>query len=292
MLRLLKSYSLLVCTWLLIAGLIVSLWLIHGLNPPIALLILLVIVALIPLAERLKIGDWFDFTKKVDNLSKEVSSTKTEVREIRNVVMSNIQRQQQFNVSLANEKTAQAFAAEFVVREPELQHQPSGIQKEGLVGKDTFFSDKMSSADRQRFFFIDAADQLITRATSLMQILYYASLAKQEQKRPEAKQVLRKDMIPLLEELQRDWDDMYALDAGDTSTCQQNLEYIKTLIKLREDVNEANVEPPPVGEGKKILKDARRAIGYFHGFITMGYAIQFAPRIVLESIEKPSGSRD
>ena len=289
MLGSLKSYLLLVCTWLLIAGLIVSLWLIHGLNPPIALLILLVIVALIPLAERLKIGDWFDFTRKVDNLGKELSSTKTEVREIKNVVMSNIQRQQQFNISLANEKVAQAFAAEFVVREPEEQHLPSSIQKEGLVGEDTFFSEKMSSTDRQRFFFIDAADQLIAQATPLMQILYFASLAKQEQKRPEAKQVLGKDMISLLEELQRDWDDVYA---SNVSTCQQYLEYIKTLIKLREDVSETNVEPPPVGEGAKIMKDAKYAITYFSGFISMGCGILFAPSIIWENREKPSGSRD
>lgn len=287
MLRLLKSYSLLVCTWLFIVGLIVFLWVIHGLNPPVALLILLVIVALIPLAERLKIGDWLDFTRKVDNLSKEVSSTKTEVREIRDVVFSNIQRQQQFNVSLANEKAAQAFAAAFVVREPE--DQPSSIQKEGLVDEDTFFSEKMSSTDRQRFFFIEAADPLIAQATPLMQILYYAGLAKQEQKIPETEQVLGKDMISLLEELQRDWDNMYA---SNVSTSQQYLEHIRTLIKLREDVNEANVEPPPVEEGEKILKEARIARWYFAGFISSLFATLIAPSVMWEAREKPSGSRD
>lgn len=289
MLRLLKSYSLLACTWLFIAGLIVFLWTMHGLNPPIALLILLVIVALIPLAERLKIGDWFDFTRKVDNLNKRVSSTQEEVREIKDVVMSNIQRQQQFNISLANENAAQAFAAEFVRSEPKVQYEPSSIQKEGLVGEDTFFSEKMSSTDRQRFFFIDAADKLIAKATPLMQILYVASLAKREQKRPEAKQVLRKDMISLLEELQVDWDNVYAYK---TSRNQRRLECIKTLIKLREDVYAGNVEPPPIEEGEKILRDASHAIGLFHGFIAGGFGILFAPSIVLKSRQKPSGSRD
>jgi len=74
--KLSKSYILLVCTWLLFFGLTIYLRFIKGLDPSIALLILLVIVALIPLAERLKIGDWFDFTRKVEGLSKEVSSIK------------------------------------------------------------------------------------------------------------------------------------------------------------------------------------------------------------------------
>lgn len=290
MLRLLKSYSLLVCTWLFIAGLIVFLWVIHGLNPPIALLILLVIVALIPLAERLKVGDWFDFTRKVDNLSKEVTSTKNEVREIKNMVMSvmsNVQGQQQFNISLVSEEAAQAFAAVFVVREPE--DQPSSIQKKGLVAEDAFFSDKMSSTDRQRFLFIAAADHLIAQATLLMQILYCAMLTKQKHKEPKAEQVLGKDMISLLEELQRDWDNVYA---ANVSTSRQYLEHIKTLIKLREDVSKTSVEPPPVEERKKILKGAWHAIIYFHGFIAAGFTVAHNPSIIWEAREKPSGSRD
>lgn len=280
MLRLLKSYSLLVCTWLFIAGLIVFLLVIHGLNPPIALLIPLVIVALVPLAERLKIGDWFDFTRKVDNLSKELSSTKSEVREIKNMVMSvrsNVQGQQQVNISLVGEKGGQAFAAEQVMlRKPEEQHLPSSIQKEGLVGEDTFF-------------FIDAADQLIAQATPLMRILYSTLLAKQKQKRPETEQILDKDMISLLEELHRDWDDVYA---SNTSTSQQYLEHIKTLIKLREDVNEANVEPPSVEEGGKILGDATYATWYFAGFISAIFEASIAPSMIRETRKKPSGSRD
>lgn len=278
MLRSLKSYLLLVCTWLFIAGLIVVLWVIHGLNPPIALLIPLVIVALVPLAERLKIGDWFDFTRKVDSLSKEVTSTKSEVREIKNMVTSvrsSIQGQQQVNISLVSEKGGQDFA-ERMMRKTEEQHLPSSIQKEGLVGGDTFF-------------FIYAADKLIAEATPLMQILYDSMLTKQKHKEPETEQVLGKDMIFVLEELQRDWDDVYA---SNPSKCRQNLEYIKTLIKLREDVSEGNVEPPSVEEWKKILRDASHATGYFHGFITAGFTISHNPWIIWEARKKPSGSRD
>lgn len=277
MLRLLKSYSLLVCTWLFIAGLIVFLWVIHGLNPPIALLILLVIVALIPLAERLKIGDWFDFTRKVDNLSKKVSSTQEEVREIKNVVMSvksNIQGQQQVNISLVSEKGGQDFA-ERMVRKPEEQHLPSSIQKEGLVGEDTFF-------------FIYAADQLIAQATPLMRILYASMLTKQKHKEPETEQILGKDMISLLEELQRDWHDISTTRA---SRFQQSLEYIKTLIKLREDVSKTNVEPPPVGEREMILKEAMIATGYFNGFIAAGFTAIHNPWTIWEDRERRKTKR-
>lgn len=289
MIKSLKSYILLVCTWLLIVGSIVYLWLVHGQEPRIALWVVLAIIALIPLAERLKVGNWFDFTRKVDSLSKEVSSTQREVREIKNVLISNIQGQQQFNISLANKEAAQAFA-ELIPLKPKVQYPPSSIQKEGLVGEDTFFSEKMSPTDRQRFLFIDAADQVIARATPLMHILYAAKIAKQEHRTPNWKQIPDKNMISITEELQHNWSDVLPMDSDETNKFKQYLESIKTLIKLREDVYEMDIEPPSPQEGGNLIQDASYAAAYFAGYIAAGFSVLFLPSLIIESRERSSES--
>lgn len=269
-----KPYILLVCTWLLFLGLIIYLRFIKGLEPPTALLILLVIVALIPLAERLKIGDWFDFTRKVEGLGKEVSSTKKELSEIRNMLTVNIRGQQQFNISLQNEETARAFAESMSLKS-EAQYPPSTTQED----EDAFFSEKTSPADKQRFFFIKVADEAIASAKPILDVLYDARLTKQQKDvSPRKKQFLGKDLLSIIEELQTDWSDTF--DVG-KDKAPKYLESIRTLIKVRHDVAETTIDPPSVEEGRRLLRDASYAIGYFSGMISAGFStflIMFWPK--------------
>ena len=263
--KLSKPYILLVCTWLLFLGLIIYLRFIKGLEPPTALLILLAIVALIPLAERLKIGDWFDFTRKVEGLGKEVSSTKKELREIRNMLTVNIRGQQQFNISLQNEEAARAFA-ESMSLTTEAQYPPSSTRED----EDAFFSKKMSPIDRQRFSFTKVADRAIASAGPILEILYSARLLKQQKDvSPRKKQFLGKDLLSIIEELQTDWSD--TIDVG-KDNAPKYLESIKTLIKVRHDVAETTIDPPSVEEGRRLLRDAGYAIGYFSGMISAGFS--------------------
>jgi hypothetical protein len=258
-----KSYILLVCTWLLFLGLIIYLRFIRGLEPPTALLILLVIVALIPLAERLKIGDWFDFTRKVESLGKEVSSTKKELREIRNMLTVNIRGQQQFNISLQNEEAARAFA-ESMSLTTEAQYPPSSTQED----EDAFFSKKMGPIDRQRFFFIKVADEAIASAKPILEVIYDARVTKQQKDvLPRRKQALDKDLISIIEELQTDWSDTIAFGKDKAPKC---LESIKTLITVRHDVAERTIDPPSVKKARQLLRDVGYASGYFYGLVEGG----------------------
>jgi len=284
MVKPLKSDILLVCTWLLFLGLVIYFWLIKGLEPPTVLLVLLVIIALIPLAERLKIGNWFDFTRKVGDLSKEVSSTQKRISQIENVLISNIQGQQQFNISLlANEEVAEAIA--------ELIRVKSGpsttMEKISSAGEDTFFSEKMSPTDRLRFLFIDAADEELARVTPLIYILYYAKLAQQEHRRPKAQQVLDRDVISIIEELQQNWYEVFRIPVAQV---KQYLENIKSLFRLREDVDKMKTEPPPVEEGKRLIEDVHYAASYLLGMISMGFTIVYLPSLLLEGKETSSES--
>ncbi len=75
-------YVLFVATWVLLVVIVIHLWLIRGGDPPVPLLAILVVISLIPLAARLKIGNWLDFTKKLDRLDTEVTSTKEQIRQV------------------------------------------------------------------------------------------------------------------------------------------------------------------------------------------------------------------
>jgi len=264
--KLSKPYILLVCTWLLFLGLIIYLRFIKGLEPPTALLVLLVIVAIIPLADRLKIGNWFDFTRKVESLNREVSSTKKELSEIKNMLTVNIRGQQQFNISLINEEAARAFG-ETMARTFEAEYPPSGTQEE----EDAFFSKKMSPIDRQRFFFTEAADRIIDSAEPILNILYEARLSKQQKGvSPRKKRIFGEDLLSAIEELQTDWSD--TINVG-KDNAPKYLESIKTLIKVRHDVAETTMAPPSVEEAKQLLIDAGSAVWYFSGMITVGFSV-------------------
>ena len=177
----------------------------------------------------------------------------------------NIRGQQQFNISLQNEEAARAFA-ESMSLTTEAQYPPSSTQED----EDAFFSKKMGPIDRQRFFFIKVADEAIASAKPILDVLYDARLPKQQKDvSPRKKQFLGKDLLSIIEELQTDWSD--TIDVG-KANAPKYLESIKTLIKVRHDVAEATIDPPSVEEGKRLLRDAGYAIGYFSGMISAGFS--------------------
>jgi len=178
----------------------------------------------------------------------------------------NIRGQQQFNISLKNEETARAFAESMSLKS-EAQYPPSSIQED----EDEFFSKKMSPIDRRRFFFIKVADEAIASAKPVLDVLYDARLPKQQKDvSPRKKQFLGKDLLSIIEELQTDWSD--TIDIG-KDKAPKYLESIKTLIKVRHDVSETTIDPPSVEEGRRLLREAGYAIGYFSGMISAGFSV-------------------
>ena len=102
-------YALLGGTWLFLVAIIVQQWLVQDVEPSIWLLVLLAVISLVPLAARLRIGNWLDFTKKVDTLTGEVNTAKEQIRDLQIALVSK-QSQQQWNVFLSGAESAKAFA--------------------------------------------------------------------------------------------------------------------------------------------------------------------------------------
>jgi hypothetical protein len=275
------SYILLICTWLLVAVSIVYFWVKNGSEPPVALWVVLGIIALIPLAERLKIGDWIDFTRKMGKLNKEIADTQKEVREVNNRLntwMASVQSQQQFNIGLQGEEAARVLA-DYISSARKVSYPPS-LEEITSSDEDEFFSKKMSPTDKQRFYFVETADKAIAQADPIIRIFYFAKVAKQEHKTPDAEQILDKEMTAVLQELQDDWKHIFAIASDKV---ERYLESIKTLIRFREEVYEGKREPPSTEEGQKLIQDAYDAIGYFSGMISAGYAVWFAPWILKDT---------
>ena len=68
------------------------------------------------------------------------------------------------------------------------------------------------------------------------------------------------------------------------------MESIKSLFRLRKDVDEMKTEPPPVEEGKRLIADVFYAASYLLGMISMGFTILYVPSLLLEVEEKSSES--
>jgi len=289
------SYILLVFTWVFIVVSLVYFWLRHGLEPPVALWVALVIVALIPLAERLKIGNWFDFTKKVENLGKEISSTQKEVHQVSsrlNAFIANVQSQQQFNVGLYTKQAAKAFAE--ATSSAHKVSYPPVLEEIRSVGEDSFFSEKMSLIDRNRFFFVSAVDEALASVTPLIRTLYAAVIAVREKKLANAESVYSKTIISLLEELPDYIKELSTVAGGEPDDIifdklQKYSRDIKTVIELRENVRKRSSEPPPVEDGRKLIGEVKEAEAYLEGVISTLVAVLFVPEMRCWRIPSYSG---
>jgi archaellum component FlaC len=250
--------------------------------------VLLVVVALIPLAERLRIGNWLDFTRKVDKLDREVSSTQKEVHEVAsrlNAFIASQQSQQQsvqqFVLSLSTEEVAQAFAN--TILSTSRESHAAKLEEISSANEDTFFSKKMSPTDRMRFFFVSLADEVLSSATPLVRILYATMIARQEKKLPSGKQVLDKALISIIEELPHHIRETFAAPDGEIDAVGkgllEHLQSIKSLAELVENVRKEKVEPPSVEEGQKLIADARIAVAYISGVISIWGTVVLVPEM-------------
>lgn len=268
----LKSYILLVCTWVLILGVVVyllHLWFRQGQVPRVELLsllfVLLVIVSAIPLAGRLRIGNWFDFRKRMDNLGDEVSEVKS--------MLANIQLQQQFNISVLDEKAARAFAEAIPTSKAERLLRGGTAAKTGSQEEDEFFSDKMSETDRMRFWFVSAANEALAETDPVVRILYAAKI-KQEEREPTGEAIyLDKEFVSIVEELQNDWTGIGKESGKATEKTREYLASIRTLIRVRYEVEEGRTDPPSLEDGVPLLVDAYKAAAYLTGYISSGFCV-------------------
>ena len=259
------GYVLLTVTWLFVLTYILYPWIKFGAEPPFWLWIILIALAVVPLANRLRLGNWLDFSRKVESLEKDVSSIKSDIVEIHNRMdLTNVQSQQQFNISLLTEKAAKAFASHFA-QPARLLNRPIVFEKED--DSDYCVIESISPTDTRRFNFIQAADEALNHTEPLIYILYSLVLTKRDKKSPEAEALFSKTPPEVVQELQDESVGMAKTIWSGSADIKNSLRTIANLYKLREDVVAMSTEPPSQSKEKEILSEAARAVGYFSGVL-------------------------
>lgn len=264
-------YILLTATWVFLVVLVIHLWLIRGGEPPVPLLAILAIISLIPLATRLKIGNWLDFTKKLDHLNTEVSSNREQIRQVSSqltsvsnlvhTIVTSKQSQQQWNIALSTEEAAKAFAS---VTLPSIKkvYPPSGTKT-------------TSNASLKRLYFLWAADETLALAIPSLWALHSFRISLDEHRRTKGEEILGEKLVSIIERLQD-----LKLPAGveEREDFKTHLQSIQTLFKAREDVDRGNTKPPSVKKARKLLEEAHTAALFLAG------AVSVVPYGLLEGI--------
>lgn len=270
-----KNYILLTVTWCLVLASIIYLWVTEDTQPNITLWIILALLSLIPLTNKLKIGNWFEFNKKVNNMSKEISSTRKEITNINNQLstyFTNFQRQQQFNISLLSEEAARGFAESM---QPKSKVEYPTMNMVGLMSETEATSlpvvEAISSANMQRLFFVSAADEAIASLLPLLQILYSTVIAKQNDRLANYEE-LSKDILLIIEEIEKYAPDVFKFEDSDKKF-KELLDPVKKLVVLRRDVYENKATPPPIEDGRKLLEAVGTATLYFMGMVSTGISM-------------------
>jgi len=256
-------YALLIGTWLIILAVIIYSWVIDNQQPSVPLLILLAAISVIPLASRLRIGNWFDFTRKLESLEGDVSEAKheilnlnTQITSLNSIVHTSImskQAQSQLIANLPNPETARAFA-ESMVPPPDTLYPPHSIS-EAEPKQDNVI------------YFLWSADEIIAQAGSSLSS-YYGFIFTVIERRYFHKS---EDAHASLEIIIQKMKNLCTQDLHRVPLLQKEsmpyLDALQRLIELRRSVASGESEPPTIEEGQKILSDASTAAWFFTGTV-------------------------
>jgi hypothetical protein len=252
----LLSYALLGATWIVIVTIIVYLWVAKALEPPFWSFIILLVTAVVPLAERLRIGNWFDFTRKVDKLTQEVNTNKKDIQQLgtqlTNILTQlqnvNVTRQAQLQIiaNLTDPETAKAFAGA-IVPPSQLPYPPQ--QAEALIYKDP-----------NVIYFLAIADANIASADWPLRLCYAYFFRLTENRSATGQELIDVPLISIIEKLRAYLPRVGAMNPDLHKNLSQGIDSLARLIALRQDVANSKAQVPAVGEGLKLMSESRSAI--------------------------------
>ena len=259
-------------------------WVTYGSQPHIALWIILAGLSLIPLAERLKIGNWFEFTKKIGKLDREVTSTQEELDKVSNrleTFMTATQIQQQISLSAPSPEAARAFAEGLAsTRSSQYSSISPGISD--LVKEKSLVSEEITEVNKQILDFIYNADKTIAALFPLLQAIYSVEIVTAKGKvltQEEIKEVLRsladKDIFALVEATKKHFPKSFRFEDSDKK-CRELFEPVDELITLRKRLDEDETTLPPVEESKKLIARVQYTIGFLTGMVSEALIVLFA----------------
>jgi len=265
--KIVLSYALLIATWIFLIAIIVYLWVAKALEPPYWSFIILLAVAALPLASRLRIGNWFDFTKKVDGLTQEVNSNKKEIQQlstqITNIssqlqnVMLTKQAQHQIVANLPNPETAKAFAQSFAISPDSLYPPPAAKLN--------------TKEDRNVLYFLWAADKVIFSAQLILMAIYVFAVSFLEGNESVIEDKRAFQPLKLLIRQLRQIYDKYGQEEPFPLVKEptyQHLNTLENLIDLRESIAQGKLPPPTTKEGQDIISKATMAVYQLSGILS------------------------
>lgn len=249
-----KRYILLAVTWAILLSYIIYLLARNNGNVNIWLWIMLGCLSVIPIAERLKIGNWFDFNKK-ENTQVENKDDKVKI--------SN------YNISLLSEESARAFA-ECMKSDTNSKYIKENSALEKAIAKK---NDKITIDEKEllRVYFIDAADNAIFSLIPLLQAIYSTTITKRFCRFAEYKE-MSLDILKLLDEVEKYAPDVYTFK-NSKSTFSELLAPVRELVILRNDVESKKNEPPDVKKGRKLIDSTYKTTSYFLGMVSTGLSV-------------------
>ena len=269
------SYAFLLATWIFVATIIIYLWVAKALEPPFWSFIILLAIAVVPLASRLRIGNWFDFTKKVSELKQDVETNKESIKQfgaqlttmsnqLHNVMLTR-QAQHQIIANLTDPETAKAFAQSFVVAGDSLYPPPG--------------AESTNKEDKNVVYFLWAADNVISSARLPLMALYSFLVVWIEGESATKDNKVHQPIKGLVQELRKIYENQEQLPTP-KKEIPQYLDELEKLIDLRDAVAHGKQKPPTIKQGQDIISKAAEAAYYIGGIIagiSIGTALTISP---------------
>lgn len=276
-----KSYILLVSTWAITLAMTILLWLQHNLAPPAWIVGALVGIAVIPLAQRLKIGNWFEFNRKIGKLEKQYTSVQQDVERVKNqfnAFITGTQSQQQINLSLLTAEAARAFAQNISIE---------------TKGKYPPITEDISKREKNILDFIYNADNALEALKPLLRILYALIITKRGKALSTTldvsiikdEKILTKDTSALVEEIKEHFADVFPESAARRKP-ESLFKPVIELIDLRKRVDEDETKMSPIEDCKKLVKQVWGTHYYILGMISAGFVVAFNPQILFNKLDK------
>jgi len=237
-----RRYILLALTWCLVLASIIYFWVTDGTPPHVVLWAILAVISLIPIAERLKIGNWLEFRKKPDSGDKGIL---TEQERMVNIGY--------LNLELTSEETARAFAKSLVPESKE----------------------ELTEENKQLIEFIYNSDQAIASILPLLRIWYVAIEVKVKNKPAIPKELVKVmdiDTLSLVKEVKANAAKILTFKDSDKEL-EELLTPAERLIMLREAIDENTASPPAVEEAKKLVRDVYKATNFLAGAVSQAMVI-------------------
>jgi len=287
-------------TWIVLLAMALNHWISYDETPSTVLIVFLAALSLVPIADRLKIGNLIDFSKKINGLSTDLNATKQDLGHLSNQFaaisshLQNIATQSQLQV-IANipsdPETAKAFAASLlqqrglhpdstelqkvitdgimdVVRSQssslplEANKLPPESEKVLVEGVQEVVRNKLNT-----IYFVAIVDQLLAAYTVALQSYYTFSYSLVEGKSAIDAKVVPVSLAPLINSMRELCSRENSPVAIIVDKIVPYFDDIEYLIQLRNSVSNGEEKPPSPDSIHHILSKAHMATGILEGAV-------------------------